>query len=53
MDHILLAIAITEGIGFIAAMLRFSYQAGKVIERLENHDRRIGLLEEEAREAIE
>lgn len=45
MQTILLIVAITEGIGFIGVMLRFSYQAGKVIQRLENHEGRIERLE--------
>ena len=45
MESILLAVAITEGIGFIGVMLRFSYQTGKVIQRLENHEGRIERLE--------
>jgi len=46
MDHVLLVIAITEGVGFIGVMLRFSYRAGKVIQRIEDHERRILSLEQ-------
>jgi ribosomal protein L3 len=45
-DHILLVIAITEGVGFIGVMIRFSYRAGQLIQRIEDHERRIGKLEE-------
>ncbi len=45
MQSILLIVAITEGIGFIGVMLRFSYRAGKVIQCLENHEGRIERLE--------
>jgi hypothetical protein len=45
MNNLLLAVAITEGIGFIVVMLRFSYKAGKVIQMIENHERRIEALE--------
>jgi hypothetical protein len=46
-------IAITEGIGFIAVMIRFSYKAGKVIQMIENHERRILSLEESRIETVE
>jgi ribosomal protein L3 len=52
-DHILLVIAITEGIGFIGVMLRFSYKAGKVIQMIENHERRIVTLESDRKEVRE
>ena len=45
MDSILLIVAITEGIGFIGVMFHFSYRAGKVIQRIEEHERRIEQLE--------
>lgn len=48
MDTLLLAVAITEGVGFIGVMLRFSYQAGKVIQKLDNHGNRIERLEVQA-----
>ena len=53
MDHVLTVIAITEGIGFIGVMLRFSYRAGKLIQRIEDHERRINVLEETATETVE
>lgn len=50
MENLLLAVAITEGLGFIGVMITFSYRAGKLIQRLENHERRIEALEVDIKE---
>ena len=52
MGSILLIVAITEGIGFIGVMLHFSYRAGKLIQRIEDHERRIEQLETDIKGAI-
>jgi len=52
MNTILLVLAITEGTTFLAVLIRFSYQAGRVIQRIENHDRRIVALETDVKETL-
>ena len=45
MDSVLIGIAITEGVGFIIVLIRFSYHAGKVFQWMESADYRIERLE--------
>jgi len=44
-DSVLIGIVITEGVGFILALIRISYQAGKAFEWMKQADYRIERLE--------
>jgi hypothetical protein len=45
MDSVLIVVVITEGVAFIAALIRVSYKAGKVFQWMETADYRIAQLE--------
>jgi len=44
-DSVLIGIVITEGVGFIIALIKVSYRAGKVLQWMEQADYRIKRLE--------
>jgi len=44
-NSVLFGIVISEGVGFIFALLRISYKAGKVLQWIEQTDYRIERLE--------
>jgi len=45
MSNTLLGVCIAQGLAFIAALLVFSFRAGRLLERVDSHEQRLDVLE--------